>query len=492
MCEILYKGEGQTGSDYIFAHAFLTMEWNLMARSDNCLHMHMSHVQWYGNSLLFFFGKSKGNQAGEHSSEPWHVYANPQNPMICPVLALSKYLLSNPDVMTDSSKLLFPGAHQYDRFIRIFNKVIDTNIDQFRVLGVEKKALGTHSACKGSITLVSSGCTVSPHISSICLRACWSMGPVKDRYIHYEKAGDQFCGRCATGLSSLTKEFAISPAYWDWSRNVEEDWKLKVDQLIEHNLVEKKRVPATMFELIRFMFASIVYYYDHLDENLHADSKLCGSPLFSAAGNDSLRNLAVVSYPWNATEHTPTFSGIPPHVLLLNDIESLKIRMKQQTKDVVEGIVREFDKRRVGGDRYEVSVLLEEIKKNNKEMLDRLENIGTGVSSHLPPSEGATEDNIDNEFVYIDNEEEDNDIRGSGSEDEEEVCDNTPKRRGGVILSWKNISSGKLRLLPKNYVIPSLSLSNMLTMWFCGDTTKNIPPYKMLKACDVEHIKGEK
>ena len=32
----------------------------------------------------------------------------------------------------------------------------------------------------------------------------------------------------------------------------------------------------------------------------------------------------------------------------------------------------------------------------------------------------------------------------------------------------------------------------MLTMWFCGDTTKNIPPYKMLKACDVKHIKGGK
>ena len=63
-------------------------------------------------------------------------------------------------------------------------------------------------------------------------------------------------------------------------------------------------------------------------------------------------------------------------------------------------------------------------------MLDHLENIGTGVSSHLPPSEGATEDNIDNEFVYIDNEEEDNDVRGSGSEDEEEVCDNTPKKEG--------------------------------------------------------------
>ena len=62
---------------------------------------------------------------------------------------------------------------------------------------------------------MSSGCTVSPPMSSICLRASWSMGPVKERYIHYENVGDEFCVRSGTGISSLTKEFAISPAYFD-------------------------------------------------------------------------------------------------------------------------------------------------------------------------------------------------------------------------------------------------------------------------------------
>ena len=41
------------------------------------------------------------------------------------------------------------------------------------------------------------------------------MGPVKDRYIHYEKAGDQFVGRTVTGISSLSKDFATSPPYFD-------------------------------------------------------------------------------------------------------------------------------------------------------------------------------------------------------------------------------------------------------------------------------------
>ena len=43
LCEELYNGKGD---DHLFAHAFLTTEWNLMARSDNCINMHVQHIQW--------------------------------------------------------------------------------------------------------------------------------------------------------------------------------------------------------------------------------------------------------------------------------------------------------------------------------------------------------------------------------------------------------------------------------------------------------------
>ena len=33
------------GDEHLFAHAFLIMEWNLMARSDNCVNMHVQHIQ---------------------------------------------------------------------------------------------------------------------------------------------------------------------------------------------------------------------------------------------------------------------------------------------------------------------------------------------------------------------------------------------------------------------------------------------------------------
>ena len=87
LCEELYNGKGD---DHFFAHAFLTMKWNLMARSDNYVNMHVHHIQWRSDSLIYYFGTSKGNQTVDRANNPWHVYSNLNNPKICPVLALAK------------------------------------------------------------------------------------------------------------------------------------------------------------------------------------------------------------------------------------------------------------------------------------------------------------------------------------------------------------------------------------------------------------------
>ena len=77
------------------------------------------------------------------------------------------YLFLHPDTLIedgegDSSTKLFTGDLQYEIFINIFQKFIDENIETFRLLGVDKFFLGTHSDRKCAIALVSNGCTVSP------------------------------------------------------------------------------------------------------------------------------------------------------------------------------------------------------------------------------------------------------------------------------------------------------------------------------------------
>ena len=64
---------------------------------------------------------------------------------------------------------------------------------------------------RGVATLVAAGCTVSPPIVSICVRAGWVMGGrgVKDRYLKRESAGDQYVGQCAAGLDQLSEKFSV-------------------------------------------------------------------------------------------------------------------------------------------------------------------------------------------------------------------------------------------------------------------------------------------
>ena len=87
LCGVLHQGEGE---EFIFSHTFLTMEWNFMARSNNSVNMHTKHIQWRSDCLILYFGTSKVNQTREISSDPWHLYTNPKNPSICPVLAVAK------------------------------------------------------------------------------------------------------------------------------------------------------------------------------------------------------------------------------------------------------------------------------------------------------------------------------------------------------------------------------------------------------------------
>ena len=51
--------------------------------------------------------------------------------------------------------------------------------------------------------MVAAGCTVSPPIVSMSIRAGWVMGGVKDKYLKRESAGYQYIGRGASVLDHI-------------------------------------------------------------------------------------------------------------------------------------------------------------------------------------------------------------------------------------------------------------------------------------------------
>jgi hypothetical protein len=93
----------EEGEEYLFACAFVTLEWILMARSENVVNVHILLVHWGADYLVFCFVKSKGDQTGKNRDQEWHVYANPHTPLACPVLALGCYIFANPGVFSMST-----------------------------------------------------------------------------------------------------------------------------------------------------------------------------------------------------------------------------------------------------------------------------------------------------------------------------------------------------------------------------------------------------
>ena len=84
----------QAGQQHmLLGHAYLVLTWNLMCRSTNTSHIALGRLGWVGDSLLVNCSLTKSGTR-EHQKDPLHLYANPHQPQICPVLALALYFIS--------------------------------------------------------------------------------------------------------------------------------------------------------------------------------------------------------------------------------------------------------------------------------------------------------------------------------------------------------------------------------------------------------------
>ena len=157
---------------------------------------------------MFHFAKLKGRQNGEDHVGPLHVYVNPHGPHILPVLLLSRYLFAYPELLVNKTSL-YQGKFQYNRYPRMFLLLIKDNLEHLKTLGIQAGDIGMYSCRKGVANMVAAGFTMSPPIVLVCIRAGWVVGGVKEKYLRRESTGDQYVGRCASGLEQLEKRLLL-------------------------------------------------------------------------------------------------------------------------------------------------------------------------------------------------------------------------------------------------------------------------------------------
>jgi hypothetical protein len=166
-----------------FAHLFLTVEWNLMCRSQSAETVHTGHRSNENDSIGITFDKSKANQDGRDPLDPRHVYANRFAPWSCCIIALGIYWVCCPHQRVS---LIFPGPLLCNRFRRARARASGNADDEINY--------GTHSIRKGVATFVCNESTGGPSIVRVCLRCDGRLEAFKS-----EAAGDQFLGRVVAG-----------------------------------------------------------------------------------------------------------------------------------------------------------------------------------------------------------------------------------------------------------------------------------------------------
>ena len=492
IAQILFESDD---TQNIFAHLFFVLDWNLMKRAENCVDCKITHIRFEDDCLVFEFAKSKGHQDGEEHVGPWHVYANPLEPHLCPVLALARYLFMYPAILAGKSPL-FEGSDQYSRYSKIFAAVVTKHMPELKLLGVKAGELGSHSSRKGVATMVAAGCTASPPIVSICLRAGWVMGGVKDRYLKHERAGDQYVGRCANCSDQNKKEFAITAPYFDYTtidnlveRNV---FKRTVQKWLEDRLVHVDRIEGNVMNLAIQCFASICYHYKFLDSSLHKNSPFRNAAIFKDIPPD-IKVCARTAFPWTSTADTPRFTGVPPHIMIMAELEEVKC-MLSELKDAMKLDFRtELNNRGVGGSEFHTNRILESITelghRFSTEINGRREEENTR----------AVRDMVDTSYAF-DDEDEEMDEEGVNitvvdeSQEERRVRNTSTVQREDAVMKKRHYTVGvvkdTLTTLPPSFQFPAMTCHQLITNWFVGNASKNVVPFCRLNCRDMLHVKS--
>ena len=154
---IIFKSEKV---EYITAHAFLILEWNLINRAENCVGAKIDHTSFHQDTLLLDFAKKNTDQEGtKNVDHPRNVYDNPLEPVGCPILTLTQYIISNP-IILDGNCNIFEVKSQYEKFNKIFNEAVKSHRNAFIALGISPEYFGTHYIWKGAATFVATRCAV--------------------------------------------------------------------------------------------------------------------------------------------------------------------------------------------------------------------------------------------------------------------------------------------------------------------------------------------
>ena len=452
----------------IFGRAFLALTWNLMCRGVNTC-ICLKHLLWRADAFGISFSHVKNDPAGSRNWHPRHIYANPDNYHVCCITAVTEYLLCYPQLFQDGNGRLFPGPKQEERFGTILQRVLGKKIDELRGLGYGPNDIGVHSIRKGAGTFASSGTTAAPSSVSVNNRGGWTLGGVRDVYMLYERAGDQYVGRILSGMNVLSPRFGASAPdfYYHGEIGVCEAVALVQEKQAEVDREVQTVLNSCFGELdeslvcirktLRLGIASLLHHFDTAKQ-YHGDSPLGMSPIFRNREFLSLRRCVRVIFPWEtdpiAQRCIMKLTGVPPHVVELAALEELKVTLGRLQPAILDGVEKLMDDRTMGGTLSETRM---------KNMIDESrQQFLADLDKRIPNLAQPEARNGDVESVVQRN-----------------------------VVSEHKIwhHNGKFRRVPPSWTFPKCGLLVAYKLWHTKDTVSGQCALKFLSFQDVNFLK---
>ena len=443
---------------YLFAWVFLVFAWNLMARSVSVAGIMFDHIGWANDCLTVVFPKHKGDQVGNNAA-PKHVYANPSNPTICPILALAVMVFSNGMRREGTSRLLFGNMEKAESKFSKWLRALCAGIgDTLTTMGLVIVDIGSHSFRKGIATFLS-GIPGGPTAIAIYLRAGWSLGPVTSRYIMEGGGGDELCGRAATGKSLHSASFADLPPHFDLSKGTvltDEEWEAILPGYATW-------YPLTFRPVLPFLLASLIYHRQWLESTLSKDHPLRSQRVWT---NGIMARKAGEVFTGCMQNRTTGLNatGVPPHLVLANemvtmrgDIASLEERLSSRLDILPTTLTSEIlEHCQVQGalpiTEAGLSAMLQSVRTEILEAFD-------ARSAHMAASSSSQNRNLAS-------------------------ADSTIELDGIRYKLWS--WDGRLHNVPQGWNFPVVPASALWDLWLDGDKDQSIQPYRYLKSFDVK------
>ena len=196
--------------------------------------------------------------------------------------------------------------------------------------------------------------------------------------------------------------------------------------------------------------ASLVFHREFVARKLHPNHVVCSSYIYGGATvlrhAKENQNVVVVLYPWNDTAYA--FSGIPPHVVLLQQMEQVREQQETLLNTFVDKVCTAIDQLGLTG-----SGVTEQ----------RLEKLFDGFSRSLRQQLGSIRTALP---------------RDGGTMERVET---------GTGYQW-HYFDGNINRVPKDWRFPRVGVLDAWRQCWIGDSVGNVPPLRNLKASDLEFL----